>query len=176
MLARSVLLRYREALGEDIGEIPAGLYPGDYLVPLGEALKAIQRGAAHDAGRQALAIVRTGDRGHDGADPRRSRRAQRASKSSFRRSLHTVAPSASARPSVTLFKEADRLQDKLPPPKAGTGLGRPQADVFRSSRVSDDMDRPLMKSDGSFTYSPPTFACFHGKYGAAITDDLRARR
>src|SRR5215470_785443 len=39
-LARSAYLRYREALGEDIGEIPSGLYPGDYLKPVGEALKA----------------------------------------------------------------------------------------------------------------------------------------
>ena len=38
VLARSVMLRYREALGERIGEIPAGLYPGDYLVPVGKAL------------------------------------------------------------------------------------------------------------------------------------------
>ena len=37
-LARSAFLRYREALGEDIGEIPAGLYPGDYLKPVGKAL------------------------------------------------------------------------------------------------------------------------------------------
>src|SRR5690606_24323440 len=39
-LARSAHLRYREALGEDIGAIPEGLYPGDYLVPVGEALAA----------------------------------------------------------------------------------------------------------------------------------------
>ena len=38
MLARSAFLRYREALGEDIGEIPAGLYPGDYLKPVGQEL------------------------------------------------------------------------------------------------------------------------------------------
>jgi arginyl-tRNA synthetase len=38
VLAQSAYLRYREALGHDIGEIPAGLYPGDYLVPLGKAL------------------------------------------------------------------------------------------------------------------------------------------
>src|SRR5207244_4075971 len=37
-LARSAYLRYREALGEDIGEIPDGLYPGDYLKPVGQAL------------------------------------------------------------------------------------------------------------------------------------------
>ncbi len=38
VLARSAFLRYREALGQDIGAIPEGLYPGDYLVPVGEAL------------------------------------------------------------------------------------------------------------------------------------------
>ncbi len=39
VLARSAHLRYREALGEDIGEIPEGLYPGDYLVPVGKELE-----------------------------------------------------------------------------------------------------------------------------------------
>ena len=38
VLARSAHLRYREALGEDVGAIPEGLYPGDYLVPVGQAL------------------------------------------------------------------------------------------------------------------------------------------
>jgi arginyl-tRNA synthetase len=38
VLGKSVFLRYREALGDEIGEIPAGLYPGDYLVPVGQAL------------------------------------------------------------------------------------------------------------------------------------------
>ena len=40
VLARSAYLRYREALGEDIGAIPEGLYPGDYLKPVGAALAA----------------------------------------------------------------------------------------------------------------------------------------
>ena len=40
VLARSAFLRYREALGQDIGPIPEGLYPGDYLVPVGQALAA----------------------------------------------------------------------------------------------------------------------------------------
>ncbi|MBM3519780.1 MAG: arginine--tRNA ligase, partial [Alphaproteobacteria bacterium] len=38
VVARSAYLRYREALGEEIGEIPAGLYPGEYLKPVGAAL------------------------------------------------------------------------------------------------------------------------------------------
>src|SRR5690606_29011463 len=59
VLGRSAFLRYREALGEEIGEIPSGLYPGDYLVPVGQAL-------ASEYGRsllemdevEALAIVK----------------------------------------------------------------------------------------------------------------------
>ncbi len=38
VLARSAHLRYREALGENVGEIPEGLYPGDYLVSVGKGL------------------------------------------------------------------------------------------------------------------------------------------
>src|SRR3954468_16979966 len=51
-LARSVHLRYREALGEDIGDIPAGLYPGDYLEPVA-ALLAAEFGESYAAAREA---------------------------------------------------------------------------------------------------------------------------
>ena len=40
LLAQSVHLRYREALGEDVGEMPEGMYPGDYLIPVGIAIVA----------------------------------------------------------------------------------------------------------------------------------------
>ena len=62
VLARSAFLRYREALGEAIGEIPAGLYPGDYLKPVGEALKARVRRPAALAMDEAewLPMVRDG--------------------------------------------------------------------------------------------------------------------
>ena len=49
MLARSALLRMREALGEAIGDIPEGLYPGDYLVPVGQALAQTHGAALLDA-------------------------------------------------------------------------------------------------------------------------------
>ena len=78
-LARSAYLRYREALGETIGEIPSGLYPGDYLKPVGEALKAEFRRDARQAGRERLAAARPGarHRGDDEDDPRRPRPARR---------------------------------------------------------------------------------------------------
>ena len=59
VLGRSVMLRYRQALGEDIGEIPAGLYPGDYLIPVGEALaKEFGRSLNQMPEDEALAIVK----------------------------------------------------------------------------------------------------------------------
>ena len=53
VLARSAFLRYREALGEDIGAIPEGLYPGDYLKPVGEASRArVWRGPSETSPRR----------------------------------------------------------------------------------------------------------------------------
>ena len=78
VLARSAFLRYREALGEDIGAIPEGLYPGDYLKPVGAALAAEYGDAlaGKAGGRVAAAGAREGDRHDDGGDPWRSRRPQ----------------------------------------------------------------------------------------------------
>ena len=68
VLARSAFLRYREALGEDIGEIPEGLYPGDYLKPVGQALAAEYGDKLlDDAGsRVAAGRARQGHRDDDG--------------------------------------------------------------------------------------------------------------
>jgi arginyl-tRNA synthetase len=71
VLARSAFLRYREALGEDIGAIPEGLYPGDYLVPVGQALVA-EYGAALNSdarGQVAADHARQGHFHDDGDDP-----------------------------------------------------------------------------------------------------------
>ena len=79
VLARSAYLRYREALGEDIGAIPEGLYPGDYLKPVGAAL-ATEYGASLKDKPEAEWLphrARQGDRHDDGADPRRPGGAKR---------------------------------------------------------------------------------------------------
>ena len=78
VLARSAYLRYREALGEAIGEIPEGLYPGDYLKSIGVALVGkIWPSTARTAGsRMAGGGARRRDRCDDGDDPGRSRRAE----------------------------------------------------------------------------------------------------
>lgn len=64
VLGRSVLLRYREALGEEIGDIPEGLYPGDYLVPVGQAL-ADEHGTALRDMDQAEALEIAKDKAID---------------------------------------------------------------------------------------------------------------
>ena len=79
VLARSAYLRYREALGETIGPIPEGLYPGDYLKSVGVELAA-EFGARLRDVTEAEWLPdgsRARDRGDDGDDPRRSRRARR---------------------------------------------------------------------------------------------------
>ena len=58
VLARSAFLRYREALGEDIGAIPEGLYPGDYLKPVGAALAAEYGAAAEGQAGSGMAADR----------------------------------------------------------------------------------------------------------------------
>ena len=77
-LARSAYLRYREALGEDIGAIPEGLYPGDYLKPVGEALAAEYGDALTKQTRSRLAAgrARKSNRHDDGGGARRSCRAK----------------------------------------------------------------------------------------------------
>ncbi len=70
VLARSAFLRYRQALGEDIAEIPAGLYPGDYLVPVGEALRtSTARAQDHAGGQMGAARQGARHRRDDGDDP-----------------------------------------------------------------------------------------------------------
>ena len=77
-LARSAFLRYREALGEEIGEIPAGLYPGDYLKPVGQALAEEHGHALLQVSRGALAAAgaRGGRCRHAGDDQGGPRRPQ----------------------------------------------------------------------------------------------------
>ncbi len=156
ILARSALLRMRESLGEDIGEIPAGLYPGEYLQPVGQALakkhgkalfeqdEAVQIKAAREmALPMMMAMIRTDLAAlgvtHDCL--------------SSEQDLHDGGAVAAV---------VDTLTDKgliyegvLQPPKGkkppSDWEATPQT-LFRATQFGDDSDRPLKKSDGSWTY------------------------
>ncbi len=157
VLGQSVMLRYREALGEKIDEIPAGLYPGDYLKPLGRTLaeefgtKLLEMPAT-----EALTIVK--DRAVESmmAMIRDDLAALNIRHDVFfsERSLHEGNGGMIRSAINDLTMKGHVYKGKLPPPKGQKPEDwedREQT-LFRSTEVGDDIDRPLMKSDGSFTY------------------------
>jgi len=169
VLARSVFLRYREALGEKIGDIPEGLYPGDYLVPVGEALKA-EFGSKLRGMPEAEWLPLIRDRAIDAmmAMIREDLAALNIHHDVFysERTLHegNGGPIQSAINDLTY--KGYVYKGKLPPPKgevAEDWEDREQT-LFRSTEVGDDIDRPLMKSDGSYTYFAADVAYFKDKY------------
>lgn len=175
VLARSVFLRYREALGEAVGEIPAGLYPGDYLVPVGEALKqefgTKLRGMAEE---QWLPIVK--DRAIDAMMVmiREDLAALNVTHEVFysERSLHADGATAIRTAINDLTYKGHVYKGTLPPPKGQLPEDwedREQV-LFRSTEVGDDIDRPLIKSDGSYTYFAADVAYFKDKYDRGFNE------
>jgi len=155
-LARSVHLRYREALGEDTGEIPEGMYPGDYLKPVG-VLLAAQYGDQYaeaaeeswlplfrEAAIKAMLDLIRHDLGllnihHDifasEAEVQRTGAADKAMQVLREKGL--VYEGVLERP-----KSLDPHDEWEPV----------ELTLFRSTRFGDDQDRPMKKSDGSWTY------------------------
>ena len=154
-LARSAYLRYREALGEDIGEIPAGLYPGDYLKAVGaELAKEFGRTlldkpeAAWLEPVRAIAIAMMMDLIRDDLAALNIRQEVFFSE----KSLHT---SGAVDDTLASLEKAGHVyQGRLDKPKGEVPEDwedREQT-LFRATAFGDDVDRPLKKSDGSFTY------------------------
>jgi arginyl-tRNA synthetase len=171
VLARSAFLRYREALGEAIGEIPDGLYPGDYLKECGEEL-------AKDYGDKLrtmpeaewLPIVRLRATDMMMAEIRNDLASLRIVPNVFfsERSLiegelpdpfstepPVERPKDVVATTIARMRELGHVYEgRLPPPKSGNledWEDREQT-LFRSTAFGDDVDRPLLKSDGSYTY------------------------
>lgn len=172
VLARSAYLRYREALGEDIGEIPEGLYPGDYLIPVGAAIaardgdkwrdvaeeawlpefRAFSVSAMMDLIREDLAVLNI-----------------RHDEFSSERALVDAGGVDAAL--ATLDAEGLIYEGVLEPPKGklpDDWEERPQT-LFRASDFGDDTDRPLKKSDGSWTYFASDLAYHQDKYRRGFT-------
>jgi arginyl-tRNA synthetase len=156
-LARSSFLRYREALGEDIGAIPEGLYPGDYLKPVGAELAARYGASLKDKPEaQWLPLVRNHAIDMMMADIRKDLLSLNVAHDVFfsERSL-IEGPRDQVGETIAALRGAGYVYEgRLPPPK-----GAPVDDwedreqtLFRATDFGDDVDRPLMKSDGSYTY------------------------
>ncbi|NSZ17081.1 arginine--tRNA ligase [Agrobacterium vitis] len=169
VLARSVFLRYREALGETVGEIPAGLYPGDYLIPVGEALAQEYGVRLHNMPEeQWMEIVK--DRAIDAMMVmiREDLAALNVHHDLFysERQLHANGAAAIRTAINDLTFKGHVYRGTLPPPKGQLPEDwedREQT-LFRSTEVGDDIDRPLIKSDGSYTYFAADVAYFKDKY------------
>jgi len=166
-LARSTLLRYREALGETI-EIPPGLYPGDYLVPVGEALKA-EFGDSLLSRPDAEVIPLVKDRVL--AAMLELIKADLAKLNIHHdmffseRTLHGQGKEIDSTLDW-LRSEGMVYQGRLEPPKGKTPEDwedREQT-LFRATDYGDDVDRPLVKSDGSYTYFAADIAYHRDKY------------
>ena len=170
VLARSAYLRYREALGEEIGAIPEGLYPGDYLKPVGEALAEehgqslldkpeaewlpLVREAAIDAMmdmiRDDLAALNIH---HDVFFSERSPAAGQ--------------PRIRSKTLIEDLRSRDLVYvGRLPPPKGQKDEDWEDREqiLFRATAFGDDVDRPLLKSDGSYTYFASDIAYHRSKF------------
>jgi arginyl-tRNA synthetase len=167
-LGRSTLLRYREALGEAIGEIPAGLYPGDYLKPIGAAL-AKQHGKALLAmpEAEAMPIARTAAIEALLAEIKDDLAQLGVRHDVFfsERSL-TQGPRDQIAAAIELLRAKSLIfEGRLPKPKGhdeDEWEDREQT-LFRSTEFGDDMDRALMKSDRSYTYFAGDVGYHHNK-------------
>jgi arginyl-tRNA synthetase len=170
-LARSVHLRYREALGEDVGEIPEGLYPGDYLVPVGVLLAAeygdefvdapeerwlpLFRNAAItamlDLIRHDLALLGIH---HD----------LFSSEAELQKSGAVDRAMAELRAKELVYEGQLERPKSLDPHDEWEPV---TLTLFRSSQFGDDQDRPMKKSDGSWTYFGADAAYHFEKAGNA---------
>jgi len=166
-LARSTLLRYREALGETI-EIPPGLYPGDYLIPIGRQL-ATEFGDSLLGKPDAEVLPVVKERVLEGMmELIRTDLAKLGIHHDVffsERTLHG-ADGDIASTLAWLREEGMIYEGRLEPPKGKTPEeweDREQT-LFRASDWGDDIDRPLVKSDGSYTYFAADIAYHRNKY------------
>jgi len=155
VLARSVHLRYREALGQDVGAIPEGLYPGDYLVPVGQQLAAEFGDKFTEApNSEWLVLFRT----HAVAAMMVMIRADLAllgiKHDVFSSEAELQAAGKPAEAEAWL-RAHDLVYDGVLEAPKGKTLDDWEAvelPLFRSTQFGDDQDRPIRKSDGNWTY------------------------
>ncbi len=173
-LARSAFLRYREALGEAIGAIPEGLYPGDYLKPVGQKL-ADQHGKELLAmpESQWLPIVRATTLQAMLAMIEEDLAALGIHHDVFfsERSLSEGPRDEIAETIADLKAEGLISTGRLPPPKGKVDEDWEDREqlLFRSTDFGDDQDRPLMKADGSYTYFAGDIAYHRDKFARGFS-------
>ena len=170
VLAKSAFLRYREALGEDIGAIPEGLYPGDYLKPVGEALAKQHGRALLELGEEKwLPAVRS----FAVAEMLQTIKSDLAALN-IRHDVFFSEASLTQGQTDKVKESIDALQKKglIYQGRLERPLGHDDEEwedrdqtLFRSSQFGDDADRALQKSDGTYTYFASDIAYHFDKLG-----------
>ncbi|MEN3930922.1 arginine--tRNA ligase [Microvirga sp. W0021] len=169
VLARSAYLRYREALGEEIGQIPEGLYPGDYLVSVGQSLaKKYGNELTSQSEAEWLPVVR-----NFAIDAMMDMIREDLAALDIKHDIFFSERSLTQNGTDEIRKTIETLRERgliyegrLPPPKGQLPEDwedREQT-LFRSTDFGDDVDRALMKSDGSYTYFAADIAYHNSKY------------
>ncbi|WP_294300291.1 arginine--tRNA ligase [uncultured Sphingomonas sp.] len=154
-LARSAHLRYREALGEDIGAVPEGLYPGDYLIPIGQKLATEFGDRYVDAPESewlATFRVKTVDAMMDLIKADLALLGIHHDVFASEAELQAAGKPEAAE---AWLRERDLVYDGvLEAPKGETPEDWEPVELplFRSTKFGDDQDRPIRKSDGTWTY------------------------
>ena len=175
-LARSVHRRYREALGDDPGPAPPGLYPGAYLKPVGEALAARDGARWRDADPDewlpvfrdaALDAMMTAIRDDLAALGVRMDRFSSERELIDRGDVAGAIEWLAARGLV--YEGVLEPPRGKPPPEDWEP--RPQT-LFRASRFGDDTDRPLRKSDGGYTYFASDIAYHRDKFRRGFAETI----
>jgi len=171
-LSRSTYLRYQEALGKEIGEIPEGYYPGDYLKEVGQAL-------AKRDGSQWLSKNEK-----EWLEPLREF-AVNAMMAKIREDLELIGivhevftseaelcATGAVEEAINFLKERGLIYEGVLPPPRGKSSEEWEARVqllFRSTQFGDDMDRSLQKADGSWTYFARDIAYHFDKFRRGYT-------
>ncbi|MCZ8183465.1 MAG: arginine--tRNA ligase [Beijerinckiaceae bacterium] len=174
VLARSAFHRYREALGRDVGPVGEGLYPGDYLIPAGKAL-AEAHGAALESMPEAewLPIVRKAAIDAMMAMIRDDLAAIDIRHDVFFSEASLQAPVDQVAATIADFRARDLIYEgRLPPPKGQKDEDwedREQT-LFRATAFGDDVDRPLLKSDGGYTYFASDIAYHANKFARGFAE------
>ncbi len=174
VLARSAFLRYREALGEEIGDIPSGLYPGDYLKPVGLVLADAHGTALRDMPeRDWLPIVRQMAMEAMIAEIRTDLDSLGIDHDVFFSERSLTEPRDAVADTVADLKARGLIYEgRLPPPKGklpDDWEDREQT-LFRATQFGDDEDRALVKSDGSYTYFAADMAYHRDKLRRGFTE------
>ena len=155
ILARSAWLRYREALGEDIGEIPDGLYPGDYLKPVGAHLAGLFGARYADAQESEWLELFRSETVAAMLELIRSDLALLGIHHDLFASEAEVQASGAVERTLEALRARGLIyQGTLEAPKGETpdDWEPVELTLFRATRFGDDQDRPMKKSDGSWTY------------------------